>query len=263
MSAKITRNASDDADRSVEVNVFDPGAGRGAAPETDLTGYVFISQSTDEYIAATGTMVNKRFPITPASDAIESVDTGTDEATVTGHPWQHGDGPFDADEIIGAVAIGDDVYIIYVDENTVAFAESLEDAYADVRIALAGTETGATLAPNADTKRGIYGKWQYTFEQTETDVAACELSVAILGHATLEGGASVILDQAGSNIWGLESENGVSYGNDFRAMRAVLVGDWVIIDGVKYYKSADGAKDRVYGTRTTTTRTSDVDDLDP
>lgn len=250
MSGLIKQNEATASARSVEINVFDPGTGLGAAPETDLAGYVFISQGTYKYVPAAGATVNKRRTLVVADDVIESVDTGADTATLTGHGYETGDGPFDADEAIGSIAAGDDVYIIVVDENTVAFAANLADAYADNRVALAGTEDGATIADNADTERGIRGKWIHTFTQAETNVTACELSVAILGHDTLEGGASVTLDRSLSSVWDAEMEDGHSYGDGMRVLVRGEAAPYTITGNDYVIRDLADTKDSHHGTIT-------------
>jgi hypothetical protein len=264
MAAVVLKNEPLDQARSVEVNVFDPGTSLGAEPGTDLADYAFVSQSTYKYVPATGTLANKRHTLVIADDVIEAVDTGTDSVTVTAHGYRTGDGPFDCDEILGDIGVGDDVYIIVDDENTIAFAATLADAYADNREALTGTETGATISDNADTERGIRGKWQYTFTQTETDVDACELSFAILGHATLEGGASINLERGGSSLLDETLEDDVTVGYGLRAVVRGELAPYEIDGNEHVVMSLDGTKESHRGTVTESGRSGMVlTDLSP
>lgn len=215
MSALVLRNEPLASARSVVLSVFDPSLGRGADPDTDLTGCIYISDGTPLLVAALGAFENIRRPLVIADDVIESVDTGLDQVVLTGHLYQNLDGPFDADEVVGTINGGDDIWIIYVDENTVAFANSLANAIAGTRVALIGGETGATIADNASTERAIRGKWLYTLTSAETLVDAPELDISIQGHEDdLEGGASVTLQRSGSSVWTETGPDGISRGSE-------------------------------------------------
>jgi hypothetical protein len=149
---------------------------------TDFSGFVYISGvESPDFALALGTMTNKRRPLVVSDDVIEGVDTGADTVTLTGHSYETGDGPFVSDELTGATAIGANLWIIVDDANTIAFAATLADAYADVRIALAGTETGATISDSADTQRGLDGHFTYQATQAETDHDAPVTAVIVDG----------------------------------------------------------------------------------
>lgn len=195
MAAEIQKNEVVAGKRQIDLIVS--ADGYGPAPrETDFMalGILFVPDPANipHYKLGTGTCVNKRRPLVVADDVVESVDTGADNITLTGHSYELGDGPFTSDEVMGTVAIGDPFYIIIDDANKVAIAATLADAYAGTRVALAGTETGATISDSAATERGLDGKFTYTFTQTETNVSLDELSVLIegAGFANAQGGGA-------------------------------------------------------------------------
>lgn len=263
MAAVVNKNEAIAQARSVEINVF-ASDGTLAPPETDLTGFVFISQSTYKLIPATGSTINKRHTLVIADDVIESVDTGADEVTLTAHGYRHLDGPIISDETIGSIAIGNDVFIIYVDENTVAFASSLDNAASGVREALTGTETGATLSDYAETERAIPGKWQHTFTQAETNVNACELNVQIIGHPTYEGGASVNLERGGASLLDQELEDGHTVGDAMRAQFRGEIAPYELDGNEHIIMSIDGTKESHRATVTDSGRSGTViTDLSP
>src|SRR5690606_35232144 len=119
-------------------------------------GYVFIcGASSPDFVSALGTVTNQRRAFQPADDTVESVDTGNNTLELTGHAYETGDGPFVADAALGSVLTGTEFWIIVDDANNIAIAETLADAYADVRVALSGSETGATISKKTTTTRGI------------------------------------------------------------------------------------------------------------
>ena len=254
MSALIHRGESVPSQRRVRCNVFNPNTGQPAPRGTDFTGYVYVSQSTYKHIPATGTFTNKRRTLSVANDAIEAVDTVADTATMTAHLYETGDGPLSSDETIGALAIGADLYIISVDANTIAFAASLADAYAGTKVALTGTEVGATIGADSATERGLDGKFQYEFTQPEVDVPGCELEVEILGHPTYEGGASVTLDQNASSVWDADDGSGTGRTmGDLQRMSARTAGAKILINTVTgefTVRDLDDTKDSHGGTVT-------------
>lgn len=214
MGALVLKNEPVAGARAVKIKVFNPSLGIGADHDTDLSGYVYVRPGTYKASLALGTLTNIRRALTTSSDTIESVDTGLNEVVMTGHAFQNLDGPFDCDESLGGfIAAGDDFWIIVVDENTIAFALSLADAIAGTRISLSGSETGAAITSNALTERGVRGDFLYTFTQGETNHDVAEIEVAILGHATLEGGATVTIDR-GSSVWDAVGADGVTRGEE-------------------------------------------------
>jgi hypothetical protein len=96
---------------------------------------------------------NDRRTVAFSDDAIEAVDTGTNTVTMTGHVYKTGDGPFDSNETMGTWPAGSDIYAVKIDANTVGWAFTVANAFNGVLIALTGTEVGATISSNADTKR--------------------------------------------------------------------------------------------------------------
>lgn len=200
MAAEIQKNEVVAAKRQIDLEVS--ANGYGPAPrETDFIalGILFVPDASNvpHYKLGTGTCVNKRYPRVFSDDVVESVDTGADSLTLTGHGYEIGDGPFVADEDMGTVLTGSQFWIIVDDADTIGIAETLADAYAGTRVALAGTEAGATISDIDSagvqlTQRGLDGKFTYTFTQTETNVSLDELTVLIegTGFANAQGGGA-------------------------------------------------------------------------
>ncbi len=258
------------------VTVTDDG-GYPVDPGIDFIaeGMVFVlGVNSPDADLATGTLTNVRRALNVAADVIESVDTGADTVAMTAHNYRTGDGPFDSDEVTGPVAIGGDIYAIRVDADTVAWATSPENAYADTRIALAGTETGATITKNASTKRGCPGRFIYEAPQVELDHNTTEMGVFVDGVTS--GNVSCLLRNGGgaetviamsteiASILDLELEDGHTVGD---ALRAVFRGEAAPyeIDGNEHIvKSIDGTKISHRGTVTESGRSGMViTDLTP
>lgn len=208
MSAQWQKNAADAANRRCQMQIYTDGtmpADRG----TDFMalGIVFLSKSSSVLVTALGTMTNDRHPIIFADDVVEAVDVGADTLTLTAHTYETGDGPFVADEVLGPNAIGTHVWMIWVDANKVAVATSLANAYANVRVALAGTETGATISDiPGTTQRGIDGFFTYEATQPETNFTGAEAGVYVEGPGYRRkngGGAftSVMMVNAANDVW--------------------------------------------------------------
>lgn len=129
-------------------------------------GYVFVAAANAPLLdTAAGTLTNIRKPITVADDVVESVDTTDDNVTLTAHGRETGDGPFVSNETMGALAIGAQFWVIVDNANEYGIASSLANAYAGTRVALTGTEAGATISDiPGTTRRGIDG--HFTYEPT-------------------------------------------------------------------------------------------------
>lgn len=187
MAASWARNEVDAAKRQCDLLIrylSADGLLTPAPPGTDFiaAGAVFVSGVTaPDYALALGTLVNKRRPLAVANDVVETVDTGDDTLELTAHGYETGDGPFIADEDLGTIPTGTDFWIIKDDANNIAIASSLANAYANTRVALAGTEDGATISKTDDTERGVWGEFRYTATQAETDHDQPETIVMIDG----------------------------------------------------------------------------------
>lgn len=220
--AKIAKNEVVAGKRQIDVEIWKSGALVPANAGVDFMaeGLVFVpnAASLPNYKLATGTLVQKRRFLEVDDDVVESADTGADTLTLTAHKYQTGDGPLFADEAIGGVSSppSPGFYAIKVDDNTIAVAETIADAFNDVRRALTGTETGATISDNAAiTTRAIPSIFTYTFTQAETNVDLDELSVLIDGegyHRVENGGgyATAELDLGAADMWSVVSSEGLT-----------------------------------------------------
>lgn len=262
MSALVLKNEPVSGARAVEISVFDPTTALPVDHDEDITSYLYVRPGTYKYALAVGTVTNCRRALTTSSDTIESVDTGLDQVVMTAHAYQNLDGPFDGDMVIGTVNAGDDIWIIVVDANTVAFASSLANAIAGTRVGLIGGETGAAITSSASTERGIPGKWLYTFAAAEIASDVPEVSVAILGHATWTGGASVTLSRSGASLLDEILEGDVTVGAALRAVARGELADYEK-DGNDFdIKKLDGTTSH-RGTVTESGRTVEIVDLGP
>jgi hypothetical protein len=218
MAAEIQKNQITASLRQIDLIVS--ANGYGAAPRGTnfiALGILFVPDAANvpHYKLGTGTCVNKRRPFAYAADVVESVDTGVDALTLTAHGLETGDGPFISDEVMGAIAIGDPFYVIVDDANTYGIAETLADAYADVREALTGTETGATISGDTPglAYRGLDGKFTYTPTQAEVNQSLNEFSVLIegTGFENAEGGgaySTAAVVSAAADLWSVVSGDG-------------------------------------------------------
>lgn len=187
MGAQWAVNEVTAAKRRCDLIIYaDSGAPAPRGTDFIALGMVYITASSGgvssiDLALATGTCTNKRRPLVVADDVVESVDTGADSLELTAHGYETGDGPFVSDEAMGAIGPTVEFWIIKDDADNIGIAASLADAYAGTRVALAGTETGATISDKATTKRGIDGFFTYEATQAETNTAASELAVIVEG----------------------------------------------------------------------------------
>jgi hypothetical protein len=238
-----------------------------APPGTDFVaaGAVFISGvESPDFALALGTLTNKRRPLVIADDVVESVDTGADTLTLTAHSYQTGDGPLDSDEVMGPVAIGDDIWIGKIDANTIAVYTTLADAYADTnRVALAGTETGATISDNATTERGMWGHFTYQATQAETNHDAPETAILIDGEVDgldfrrMNGGGAyttVGMETSSDDFGAVELENGLTRDDAMRIVLRTLAAKFSKSGNVWQYRDMADSKDSHHGTVTSAGR---------
>lgn len=259
MAASWLKNEPTASLRRCLLRVTNMATGQLADRGLDFTGYVYLTRDGVKSYVGLGTVVNHRRVFVVADDVIESVDTGLDEVVMTAHGYETGDGPLDSNEVTGAVAAGADIYAIRVDANTVAWASSLANAYAGTRIALAGTETGATISDNADTERGIDGEWIYTATQAETNYSTAEMLVSIYGYASHESQSTIgILSSADGDV---ELENGITRDDATRIILRSLAAKFSITGGVYQFRDMADSKDSHHGTITASGRIdADIDD---
>jgi hypothetical protein len=219
---------------------------------------------------ATGDITNQRRRLQIGDDVVESVDTGADTLTLTAHEYETGDGPFDCDEALGTVTAGNDFWIIVVDANTIAIADDLEDAYDDSRVALAGTETGATISDNANTKRGLDGHFIYEATQTETNHDAAETIVLVDGEfdsgdytrASNAGAYTTVeMSSATDDIGSTVLENGLTRDDAWRLMLRHVAALYSKTGNDFVFRDMADTKDSHHGTVTASGRvTAVVDD---
>lgn len=270
--AEIQRNEITDSQRTIDL-VVNANGYTPAPRQTNFMalGIVFVSDAANmpNYKVATGTMVNKRRPLVVADDVVESTDTGADNITLTGHAYEIGDGPFTSDKVMGTVAIGAPFWLIFDDANKVGIAATLEDAYAGVRVALLGTETGATISDGAATERGLDGRFTYTVAQAETDQPLDELTVLIEGtnfaYAQGGGGYSTATLATTASAFNAIAEGAHTYGDLYRLATSILAGPVTdFTTGLLVFKSLDGTKTRATITTDSTGRINVViGDLSP
>lgn len=233
---------------------------------TDFTGYVYITRDGTKSVAATGTLTNHRRDLEVDDDVVESVDAGADTLTLTAHSYETGDGPFVADEAFGALAAGEQFWIIDDGANLIGIAESADDAYAGTRVALAGTETGATISDiPGTTERGIDGEFIYTATQAETNYSVAEMLVSIFGHASYYGQTTVNMSTADSSGWSTVTTDGLTRDQHLTAASRTAGAPFTRDPntGLIVYRDYNDTKDSHEGTITSTGRSGvTVHDLD-
>lgn len=220
----------------------------------------FCGANSPHYDVALGTMTNKRRPLVAPDDVVEAVVGNT--MTLTGHAYETGDGPFVSDETMGPLAVGAEFYVIVDDANTIAIASSLANAYSDTRVVLTGTETGATISDKATTERGIDGLFTYEATQAETDHAARESTVLVIG--TLPGDSAptraftTVSMAADADAWGSELENGYTRDDALRVCFRTLAAAFTVIGTLIQFRNIANTKDSHKGTVTGSGRSDTV-----
>lgn len=230
-------------------------------------GYVYFGgANTPDLDLAVGTMANKRRPLTVADDVVESVDTGADSLQLTAHSYETGDGPFVSDEAMGALTIGTQFWIIDDGTDDIGIASSLANAYAGTRVALAGTETGATISDvPGTTQRGIDGHFTYQATQDETDHDASESTVVVDGtdYERSFGFGGMTTVEMVANVWDAQGADGVTRGEEMTAVFRTDVAK-IIKSGDDYVvRDLADSKDSHHGTLNDVSGRidADIDDL--
>lgn len=261
MAAVIQRNEVEDRLRQMDIGPIYNEAGQLAPVETDFValGILWVTDPSDpEHLrAGTGTCVNKRMSY-PVNVTVESTDQGANTVEVTAHGLVTGIGPVFPDATGGGVDSADPegYWIIFVDDDNFALAESLEDAYAAVPVKLDITAdlTGVSFIGTAPTcKKGMPGRFVYTFTQPETDVAVTELWVVIEGVTDYRlsmqagGGGTALLMPA---FEGFESdgENGNTMGDLLRLVARTLVAKFTKTGNDYLFRDLADTKDSHSGT---------------
>lgn len=228
-------------------------------------GYVyFCGVNSPDFDLALGTMTNKRKPLTVADDVVESVDTGADTLEITAHGYEDGDGPFVSDEVMGPVGIGTQFWVTAVDANNIAVHTSLANAYADTRVALAGTETGATISDiPGTTQRGIDGHFTYQATQAETNHNASESAVVVDGtdYERVYGFGGMTTAEMVANVMDEIMEGALTYGDGMRIQTRTAAAKFSKVGNDFVYRDMADSKDSHHGTVTASGRIdADVDD---
>lgn len=265
--ASWIQNEATASRRRCLLRVMNMATGRLADRGINFASYVYITRGGTKSYAALGTIENHRRDLVVADDIVESVDAGADTMTLTAHGYETGDGPFVADEAMGAIGLGTQFWIINpatggTGGNLISIASSLVNAYAGTVVPLTGTETGAIISDVVgSTERGIDGEFIYSAAAAEATYSVTELVVSIFGFAYHEGQTTVTIDQAGS-VWSAGDGSGTG-----RTMGDLVVGTArtamgrIIIDpvtGAYVVRNLDDTADSHGGTISATGR----DDID-
>lgn len=221
---------------------------------TSFAGLIYVSQSISQYVAAGGTLTNKRRPFTFADITISAFTANpTNTATAAAHGLQTGDGPVrltTTGALPTGLATGTDYWIIKVDANTVAFAASLALAYAGTKVVFTTTGSGTNkitvTGAGSAVQRGLDGLFTYEATQAETNTDASEFTVIIEdGQVTYARSFTTVamgIDTAMNSL----AEGSNTYGDLLRLLAGVLGGK--VADfrtGTLVFKSLDGTKTRL------------------
>lgn len=233
-------------------------------------GYVYICGATAPHFAvALGTMTNQRIPLVHPDKVVETVDTGTDALEIGAHDYETGDGPFVSDEAMGSNPPGIEFWIIVDDSSHVGLATSLADAYAGTRVAMSGTEDGATLSDTPDTERGLDGHFEYEATQAETNHDGPETIVMVhspdSGDYDRDVGAgawTTVAMLSTASDWGsVELENGLTRDDGLRIILRTNAAKFSKTGNDYVYRDMADTKDSHHGTVTSSGRIdADIDD---
>jgi len=232
--------------------------------------YVFISGvAAPHLVLAVGTLTNQRVPIVLADKTVETVDTGTDALEIGAHGYETGDGPFVADETFGSIIAGSFFWIIVDDVSHVGIATSPANAYAGTRVALTGTEDGATISDTPSTQRGLDGHFVYEATQAETNHDAPETIVVVHSPDSADydrdvgAGAytTVEMRAASDDLGAAELENGLSRDDAWRIILRYAAAKFSKTGNDYQYRDMADTKDSHHGTVTSSGRVdADIDD---
>lgn len=263
----IDKNEATANRRTVSLRVFQDDGVTPADRAVDFSAFLYVESAPGVFALGGGTLVNKRRALVIADDTVDGTNTSTDELTFTGHLYENLDGPITPTTTSGGLAAGTDYWVIYVDANTVALADSLAHAIAGTKVDITADVTGMIFQDKATTQRGLDGEFVYTLTQGETNVVMDELVVMIIdctislvnyarsmSFVTLQPSVSVsaIVDAAVNSIWegtGAVIEGAAVAADLLRLFASVLAGK--VSDfrtGVQTWKSLDGSKTRLTGT---------------
>jgi hypothetical protein len=177
------KNEAVAARRRCVLNVSALADGSFAPADTSLTGKVFYRAGDDTFIAASGTLSIIYAPLVQADNTF-TVDAGTDIVTLSAADPPTGAGPFRATTtttLPGGLAVSTDYWWIRTGTSTGKLAATLADALAGTEIDITDAGTGThTLADTASTEQPVPGKWLYEATQTESDVTAGEVEIAVI-----------------------------------------------------------------------------------
>jgi hypothetical protein len=256
MAAVIQRNEVEDRLRQLDLGPIYKSDGTLAPVDTDFValGILWVTDPDDpEHLkAAGGSCVNKRRSFA-LNVTVESTDTGTNTLEATAHGLLSGDGFAFPSATGGGVDNATPYWIIYIDDDHFQVAESLEDAYAETEVDITADLTGVSFVGTAPTcKRGMPGRFVYTFLQPETDVGVTEL------WAIVDGGDYALVNNGGGSATallmpsfdGFEAlgENGHTYGDLLRLVVRTLVAEFTKTGDDYLFRDLADSKDSHSGT---------------
>lgn len=234
------------------------------ARNTLFTGRMFLDKGDANYVAAAGTLTNKRYPLTGANFTY-TVNIGTNNLLC--HAVAHGlqiiDGPFRPTNAGGALPTGQsavqDYWVTPVGADDFKISTTLTNALAGVYVVMTSNGTGVqTWNFQAGTQRGIDGDFQYEFTLAETNQIATFLTFFIPGLAGTNAPArSIVPLDADAIGFDAISESGHTHGDLIRGIASVLFG---LVSGFNtstpQWRSLDNTKSRIQGTVDATGRPS-------
>lgn len=270
MAAFIEPNELTASKRTIDVIVSSTVDGSSCPPGTDLTGRMFISQSSSDYIAATGTLTQKKRAVASSTSLeIEATDTTANTVTVTGHGYRTGAGPWLPDTTGGGLDDATDVYLIVVDFDTLAFATSEANAYAGTKIDLSADVTGVEIVADATTKEPIPGHYTYTLTQTETDYTGSDGAFLIDKAQAAEdehgwyGYATFTVRAMPKGFADASGEGSREWGDLLILCARTLAAKFTKTGNDYQYRDLDDTKDSHHGTVTSAGRTAAGEDNVP
>lgn len=261
MASFIDRNEVVAQKRRSDLLVTSIADGTFAPPGTNFAGFVFVSQSSPNYVLATGTLTNKRRTLGAGlADVIEATDQVGNTVTMTAHTMKTGDGPWRPNVTSGGLNVAVDIWTINVGPNTIAYATSEANAYAGVKLDLTADVTGTQIISSAATKRGVPGHFTYEWTQAETDFDGSEGGVIVAEESGFYAYTSVTFKKLPKGFDDPSGEGARTYGDLARRDTRTLNAKFAKVGNDYQFRDSDDTKPSHHGTVTAAGRIAAVDD---
>lgn len=263
MGAQFFKNDAVAARRRCYMKIFGldgvTPANRGDASTGQFTGFLYVSKSSPDAVAATGTITNRRKAWVIADDVVEATNTGAPESTqLTAHGLETGDGPLRPTTTLGGFVAGTDYWVIKIDANNVSWATTLAFAYAGTKLNITADVTGMVFQDVVGvTQRGIDGQFIYEAPQAEINFDGSEFIVSLEKPASYAPSETSVA-MGGANGFDAIMEGAYTYGDDMRLVVRDEVAKFSKVGNDFVKRNLADTKDSHSGTVTSAGRTASV-----